>query len=330
MPDTLATGQLLERRNWTLGQLEKAKKQIKNIESLNKFPGLCIYVTGSYARLEAGKHSDIDLFFLHKGSSKKNKCSKLHEFELFSDIIKFGNDMGLGSFSNDGEYLKIQHIDNIIEGLGGPEDDYHNHFTARMLLLLESQPLFNKRIYESVLEKIIEAYFRDYPDHSSDFRPIFLINDILRFWKTLCLNYEHKRNRPNKDPAKKIQQQVKNFKLGYSRMVTCFGTVVALCAQPEPVNQKDVLIILKDTPLDRLFGALNASECLQTLRSQVSDEFAWFLEKTALSTPEIESLFGDKDKKKEMFTRRDAFSGLLFQVLQEVTRENKYMRYLVI
>jgi len=45
-------------------------------------------------------------------------------------------------FSNDGEFLRILYLEDMLEQLGGREDDYLNYFTARMLLLLESKPLY--------------------------------------------------------------------------------------------------------------------------------------------------------------------------------------------
>jgi len=41
-------------------------------------------------------------------------------------------------------------------------------------------------------EGVKTTYYRD-ADDRPDFLPAFLINDITRFWKTLCLNYEHSR-----------------------------------------------------------------------------------------------------------------------------------------
>ena len=77
------------------------------------------------------------------------------------------------------------------EVLGSPEDDGLNAFTARMLLLLESRPVYNAERYRRILKAVIGFYYRDFSDHSEHFRPTFLINDILRFWRTLTLNYEH-------------------------------------------------------------------------------------------------------------------------------------------
>ena len=56
--------------------------------------------------------------------------------------------------------------------------------------------------------------FKDFPDHPRTFQPIFLMNDICRFWKTMLLNYEHKRHGDG-EPGDEIRRRskVKNFKL---------------------------------------------------------------------------------------------------------------------
>jgi hypothetical protein len=41
-------------------------------------------------------------------------------------------------------------------------------------------------LYNTTIQNILEAYFRDYEDHAANFRPIFLVNDIIRFWSFNC------------------------------------------------------------------------------------------------------------------------------------------------
>jgi hypothetical protein len=60
------------------------------------------------------------------------------------------------------------------------------------------------------------------------------------------------------------------------------------------------------------------------------DGYAWFLEKTALTTDEITAFFNNKEEKKNMFVKGDEFGDLIFKILQDVTKNNNYMRYLVI
>ncbi len=153
------------------------------------------------------------------------------EIRLLSELVEIGYMMSFPKFSNDGHFLKLLFLNDILESLGSPADDYYNHFTARMLLLLESKPVYGTEIYNRLLNETIRSYFRDYEHHPTDFRPTFLINDIIRFWKTLCLNYEHKRNQV--EARATIKHKIKNFKLGYSRLLTCFATVASLSVRPE-------------------------------------------------------------------------------------------------
>jgi hypothetical protein len=91
--------------------------------------------------------------------------------------------MGFPAFSGDGRYLEVQYVHEMERVLGSPRDDSLNAFTARMLLLLESQPLYADGIYGRLLTRIIGFYYRDFSDRAKDFLPVFLINDILRFWR---------------------------------------------------------------------------------------------------------------------------------------------------
>lgn len=44
--------------------------------------------------------------------------------------------------------------------------------------------------YDSAPRQVIDSYGRDFDDHKPDFLPIFLANDISRYWKVLCISYE--------------------------------------------------------------------------------------------------------------------------------------------
>jgi hypothetical protein len=183
--------------------------------------------------------------------------TRIPEIRLLSEIIDIGFKMNFPTFSNDGEYLKILFAEDILNNLGSPSDDYHNYFTARMLLLLEGRPVYGEIIYRRLLKSIVDSYFRDYPHHPDDFRPTFLVNDILRFWKTLCLNYEHKRN--EETSRSKTKHKIKNFKLGFSRLLICFATVASLGTFRRNVTPSNVLRICRMTPVQRLIFAANTS-----------------------------------------------------------------------
>ncbi|GAA4789746.1 hypothetical protein GCM10023231_17110 [Olivibacter ginsenosidimutans] len=66
-----------ERSDYSLRRLNEFKNHITKSEELRKHNDFCIYTTGSYGRLEASDHSDLDLFFLsHNGTAKISKISK--------------------------------------------------------------------------------------------------------------------------------------------------------------------------------------------------------------------------------------------------------------
>ena len=168
-------------------RIDQLASGLLKMEELAIFKNLTIFIAGSYARDEASIHSDIDLFFILDGKLESIPNHRTASMRAFSRIIDEADRLSFPAFSNDGEFLKILERPEITKELGGRNDDYFNFFTARMLLLLESKPVYGKHTYDEVIKEIVGAYFRDYTHHPKDFKPIFLINDIIRFWKTLCV-----------------------------------------------------------------------------------------------------------------------------------------------
>ena len=303
---------------------------MKNIENINEnYSDFCIYVTGSYGRFEATQYSDLDLFFLNSGKLNDRKVSKITKTLIDAEIIKQTRIMNFGEFSNDGQYLEIHHIDDMLDALGCPVDDYQNYFTARMLLLLESYPLHNKDFYDEILKKIISAYFRDYHDHDREFKPIFLVNDILRFWKTLCLNYEHKRNRPIDDRNKKNNTHLKNLKLKFSRMITCFATIIILIKKKQIITQTELLKILHLTPLERLNKACGNNIKYKQTYNEILKEYAWFLDITGKPQNELIQWIGKRRNRDRAFERGRKFGAKVYTLINEISDPTD-LRYLII
>jgi hypothetical protein len=141
-------------------------------------------------------------------------------------LIEATRALGIPEFSGDGRYLMHYSVQDFTKTLGTPEDDVTNTFTARLLLLLESRPLLESAVYRDVTEEVIVAYWRDYADHKTDFMPAFLANDILRLWRTFCVNYEARTARvPDREKAK---GKLKNYKLKHSRLLTCYSALLYL------------------------------------------------------------------------------------------------------
>lgn len=315
------------RRDHSLSRLSSFAGRVAKIRELKKFSHFSIYVTGSYGRLEASGRSDLDLFFiLNDSNSKTRPIDRLSKVLIDAALIKISDRMGFPAFSNDGQYLEIHPLSDIVNSLGGPEDDYKNHFTARMLLLLESRPIYNPKAYSEIIRGIIKSYFRDYHDHQKDFRPIFLVNDILRFWKTMCLNYENKRNISTSDPTTKRKNHLRNLKLKFSRLMTCFSTVIPLCSM-KFTNPAQIQGLVELPPVQRLEGICIANEEDRNVMTELLDHYTWFLRHT--SRADILDWMGKKTNRDMAFQRAREFGRDAYSLLER-TAHREILRYLII
>lgn len=210
---------LRRRRKDADDKLAQVHNRLKERKDLFQDREVAVYLAGSLGRGDAGKLSDLDLFLITTKPDSERKW--LEDLEILSFIIQMNECLGYGPFSNDGEYLKVYSLDKMLETLGAPQDDSENLFTARMLILLEARCVCNQPLYDEIVDKILKHYFRDSRGKST-FRPLFLLNDLLRYWRTLCLNYELVRDNPDRPWRKK------NVNLKFSRMLTVFGTILPL------------------------------------------------------------------------------------------------------
>lgn len=322
---------LKEHKQFSKLRLNVLSAEIEKISELRK-NDLCIYTTGSYGRLEASENSDIDLFFIDTDS--ENQTSNIDKTLINAEVIKICRAMNLPEFSKDGIYLSIHKLSDIKSELGSPADDFKNYFTSRLLLLLESQPVYNEELHTKCLEQIIESYYIDFHDHSENFKPIFLVNDIIRFWKTLCLNYEHRRRRKNKieefsgNLIKNVTHS-KNLKLGFSRKLTCFSFILKLLDFKGTITQEDVLKIAKSTPTERLFSLKENNGEVSNLIQNALDSYQWFIDKTQVPSKEMIEWISDTQNRNEAFAKSRKFGLELFEIMKCVDNQNLMHKLLI-
>lgn len=319
-----------EKRRNSVTRIDELERRLAAISELKELKGLAIFVAGSYARQEASIHSDIDLFFILDGPIEEIDMFRTRKFRAFSKIIEEVDKLEFPAFSNDGEYLEFLERPKIKLELGGRNDDHRNYFTARMLMLLEGHPVYDKDMYEHIVRDIISAYFRDYTHHPRDFRPVFLINDIIRFWKTLCLNYEHKRNQPEEDIDRKLKQKIKNFKLKFSRMLTCYSGVISICDLSNEAEPDDIVEMTQKSPFQRVNEVVERRGGLDAEFAVVREEYEWFLEQTNVAGDDLLEAFRSKPFREEAFLRAERFGGAIFEITHSVASETGYLRYLLV
>lgn len=134
----------------------------------------------------------------------------------------------------------------------GLEGDSNTNLTRRMLLLLESVEVAGGSHSEShaqILKKYLDHGIKD------RWPPRFLLNDLIRYWRTICVDFEGKHWDPNFEREKWV---TRNAKLRTARKVLYAGGLLPVlrCHQFREAEISPFLAgQLEATPLDRLASA---------------------------------------------------------------------------
>jgi len=217
--------------------------------------------------------SDLDLFFITMEEDKSGNgefFSNLDKYLFFAKLYEINKNLKYKDPSKKGGYWTFISKNNLLE-IGSRQEDYNNSFTARMLLILESKPVYNETAYGQLVKEMVDKYFVDYSDHASKFHPLFLMNDILRYWYTLTMNYEYRRD----DADNESQKCWKRLKLKYARLVTCFSMLA--CLYENGISSEYVIDCIKMTPFERLYMLSKKHVNLKKVVENIEKEYKWFL-----------------------------------------------------
>lgn len=300
----------------------------------------CVYATGSFGRLEAGARSDLDVFIIIDTARRDNGELKslldgIDEIKIKYDLISVVEKNNIAKFDRGGEFLAGHTIDSYNEWLGSSQDDYRNTLTGRMLMLLESRPLVGEPTYHKAIEKVLDKYFRDYGGHEYNFMPAFLFNDILRMWRTFCVNYEFYRKEDSRD-------KIKNLKLKFSRMLTCFSGIIyllAVFARGGTVRPEDVRAMVAVSPTERLeqiadkefWGGKEVAQGIGATVREALDAYSEFLELTHLEAKKaVEGYQRDEEGWREKSYTFGESLSVLIDILGGMSRDAARLRRLII
>ena len=309
-----------------------------SLSGAEKFLGsrACVYATGSFGRLEANLHSDLDLFIVgfdgeaEPQGERKRLFSHLNEICVQAEIIRAARELKLPELDGDGKYLDYHSVQGLIDHIGASDDDAKNTLTARLLLFLESRPLLGHELYDRVIDHVLRAYWRDFKGHEEEFVPAYLANDILRLWRTFCVNYEA---RTQSEPEqKKIDRKIKNYKLKHSRMITCFSALAYLLkiyVDEKTVTPDDAIKMTRLTPARRITTLADSLTTNDQIKS-LMDCYDTFLANAGEGKTRLEERFRDSDSAEKLRKESQRFGELMFEVLKQIGGESRFFRLLVV
>lgn len=294
----------------------------------------CIYVVGSGGRGELLTHSDIDLFIARVGRSP----SDVDAFQIRQAIARTLHRSGFPDPSQGGAFLKMHTATSLCEEMGTPADDAGNTFTARMLLLLESKPLVGGRAYDDLLRAIVQRYWQNADEHERDYQPFVLVNDIVRYWRILLLNYVAKNFEREKElgiDELKAERRLRSYKLRFSRCATCFSALAALLdvTAKGSVAKDDVFEIVKRSPIERMRSLASRNEAMEPKVGRLLRLYEGFLKTIDEPKDNLLSSFKNRDFSKARADEGRQFGDEMFELLLalgQAGRGRELFRHMVV
>ncbi|MFO0813873.1 MAG: nucleotidyltransferase domain-containing protein [Gemmatales bacterium] len=287
-----------------------------------------VVIFGSLARREWTQSSDLDWTLLIDGPVDSRHAT---EANRLAHQVKEAGFKQPGPSALFGK-LAISH--NLVHEIGGQEDSNRN-LTQRLLLLLESRAVEREEAHRRVLDGVLSRYLTNDPRTTAARHiplrvPRFLCNDVVRYWRTMCVDYANKyRDRNGEGWA------IRHLKLRLSRkliftagLLLCFSCDVQLfpdlktkfrdlfsTGEVEQAPVKEMVDYLRSRcnkgPLESLaemclhFGKLNTAK-------QIFDAYDAFLE-----------ILRDQDKRSQLsqLDPEKAETDVLFQQARDIGKQ---------
>jgi len=250
-------------------------------------PDTSLVVFGSLARGEWTSGSDLDWTYLIDGGAKSA------HLQITQDIQRVFEEKGLAEPGPTGTFGNMAFSHDIVHQIGG-QNDTNKNTTQRILLLLESTPIGGRReAYDRVIRAVIDRYLeedthlltRDLKNYRV---PRFLLNDIVRFWRTMAVDFASKqRDRAGKGWG------LRNAKLRMSRkLIFASGLLICFSSSLDSDLQNKISTDINDvrfqlgnhirdyvrmTPLEVLENFIRRYNIPDSVAKELFDSYAKFL-----------------------------------------------------
>jgi predicted nucleotidyltransferase len=321
---------------------EAALKRRKELDQLlsKEIPGYTsddtsLVVFGSLARGEWTAGSDLDWTYLIDGGANSDHLVIAQNINEVLEKAGFQRPGPTETFGN----MAFSH--DIIHQIGG-QNDTNKNTTRRVLLLLESRAIGKRTdAYERVIRGVINRYLEE-DNHllthdSKRYRvPRFLLNDIVRFWRTMAVDFASKqRDRAGKGWG------LRNAKLRMSRkLIFASGLLVCFSANLDPdlqnkisTDKNDIKLKLINhirdyvrlTPLDILKRSMEQYSVPRSIAKDLFDAYTEFLRilDDNESRTALDNLRSEDSRTDPTFERVRKISAAFERALDHIFFENE-------
>jgi predicted nucleotidyltransferase len=232
-----------------------------------------LVVFGSVARGEVTADSDVDWTLLIDGQAHPSHLNAALDIE--TSLVE----AGLKRPGREGTFGGLAFSHELLHRIGGSEDTNRNT-TQRILLLLESHAIGNGDAHRRVLTQVLKRYVdEDFGllVHGSNLSsvPRFLLNDIVRYWRTVAVDFAYKRReRQAAGWALRTAKLRMSRKLTYaSGLAACFSCAMELKGAPTDAPGDRALRtvdhlerFLQQPPLEIMAWAVSGGHANERLR----------------------------------------------------------------
>jgi hypothetical protein len=235
--------------NWTFSQ--GALRQLRDGLRTGLPEGvMTIAIAGSFARYEASDQSDADCIIVLEDDPKLDAAAVSER--AVATVTEHIAALGIPESNPKGVFAVPRRFSELLPepalgALGGP-DEPSDILGKRMLMLLESRPLFNDDAYRECIDAIFERYaFYVLSDRAKEH--LFLLNDLIRYFRFICVNYQSNFEREYE------KWPLRNLKLRHSRIVMYMGLLALIGESSKYVDEGKIEYVrdkLPLTPLERI------------------------------------------------------------------------------